>query len=112
MSTSWSIHRRTSSGVHFSRSPIEAVCVAEEQQIQYRKSTMSMNKCIHSANTNEKVNYAPVRKAVRINPAAPHMTAVNLQETLRQVTSSTLRQQALKNSQNDYGPHRMSDRHS
>jgi hypothetical protein len=89
MSTSWSIHGLTSSGVHFSRSPIEAVSVAEEQ-IQYRKSTMSMNKSIHSANTNEKVNYAPVRKAVRINPAAPHMTAVNLQETFRQVTSSTL----------------------
>jgi hypothetical protein len=46
------------------------------------------------------VNYVPVMKAVRINPATPQKDATNLQETLRQVTSSTLRQQTLKNSQN------------
>ena len=46
MSISKSIQGLTSSGVHFSRSPIEAVSVAEEEQIQYRKSIMSMNKSI------------------------------------------------------------------
>jgi hypothetical protein len=35
-------------------------------------------------------------KAVRINPATPQNDATNLQETLRQVTSSTLRQQTLQ----------------
>ena len=41
---------------------------------------MFMNNCIHSANIKEEVNYTPVRKAVRINPEAPQMTAVNLRE--------------------------------
>ena len=89
MSTFWSMHGLTSHGVQCSSSPIEAASIAEGEQNSVLKIN-HVKEQRHAANIDQKVNYIPVMKAVRINPATPQKDATNLKETLRQGTGSTL----------------------